>query len=243
VKALLLGASAGLARALAEALAAEGYAVLLAGGDARDLEATASHLRLRFGVQAATCDCRVGQDGWLERLAQALRDFGPPDAALFPIGAARDDDLGDLGLEAARGIVEVNFLAVAATVSGVLPAMLERGSGVIAGFGSVASARGRSRNVVYSAAKRALDSYFESLRHLTAATGVRIQYFHLGFVDTERNVGRRLLLPAAAPEVLARRIVRRLRGGSGSFYLPWYWRWIVLALRLLPGPLYRRLSF
>lgn len=243
MKVLIFGASAGLGRALAGTLAAEGHDLLLAGGDAMDLDATASDARLRFGVRAGTCACRVGREDWLESLGAALQSWGPPDALLFPIGAASDDDRGTLGLEAARGIVEVNFLAVAAVVSGVLPAMLARGSGIIAGFGSVASARGRGRNVVYSAAKRALDSYFESLRHLTAQSGIQVHFFHLGFLDTERNVGRRLLLPAAPVDAVARAIVRRLQRRGGVFYLPWYWRWIVLALRLLPWPLYRRLSF
>lgn len=243
MRVLILGASAGLGRAVAEALAAEGHELLLAGGDAMDLDATASHVRLRFGVQAETCACRVGGDGWLEGLAALLCAGGPPDVLMFPIGAASEDDRGTLGLEAARRILEINFLAVAATVSSVLPAMLARRAGVIAGFGSVASARGRSRNVMYSAAKRALESYFESLRHMAAGSGVRVQYFHLGYLDTEHNVGRRLLLPAAHPDAVARAVVRRLHGYDGVFYLPWYWRWIVLVLRLVPWPFYRRLSF
>lgn len=208
-----------------------------------DLDATASDIRLRFGTEVQTCPCRVGSEPWMDKVAALLRSSGPPEALLFPIGAASDEDRGMLDLESAQRILEINFLAVAATVSSVLPAMLARGSGVIAGFGSVASARGRGRNVVYSAAKRALESYFESLRHLTAESGVRVQYFHLGYLDTEGNVGRRLLFPPARPDRVARRIVHRLQGRGGVFYLPSYWRWVVMLLRLVPWPIYRRLSF
>ena len=44
-------------------------------------------------------------------------------------------------------------------------------------------------NVAYSAAKRALASFFESLRHACADTGVAVQFYVLGYMDTE--LGRR----------------------------------------------------
>ena len=48
---------------------------------------------------------------------------------------------------------------------------------------------GRSRNVAYSAAKRALASFFESLRHAFADSGVVVQFYVLGYMDTELAAG------------------------------------------------------
>lgn len=244
MKVLVFGASAGLGRHVAEALARNGHDVLLIGSDPRDLEATASDLRLRFNVRAETCVCRVGsEEDWLTPLTERVPIFGRLDALMFPIGASSECDQGFLGADEARRLLEVNFLAVAATISCVLPDMLRRRTGLITGFGSVASARGRGRNVIYSAAKRALESYFESLRHLTAGSGIRTQYYHLGYLDTQQTYGRRLPFPAADPARVARKIVDGLAEGEGVFYVPGYWRWIVFALRLIPWFLYRRLSF
>lgn len=231
-------------RQIAEALARRGHDLLMIASDYRDLEATANDLCLRFSVRVEPYVCQVRADNdWLNPLTSRIRTFGMLDALMFPIGASSEDDQGFLGLEEARRIVEINFLAVAATVSFTLPEMLRRGNGVIVGFGSVASARGRSRNVVYSAAKRALESYFESLRHLTAGSGVRIQYFHLGYLNTQQAFGRRLLFPVANPRKVAERIIEGLADREGVHYIPWYWKWVVMALRLMPWPIYRRLSF
>ena len=54
LKALVVGASAGVGRALSEALAQRGNALLLVASDARDLERQASHLRSMYSVQVAT---------------------------------------------------------------------------------------------------------------------------------------------------------------------------------------------
>ena len=231
-------------RYVAEAFARNGHDLLLIASDYRDLEATANDLCLRFGVRVEPCACQVGADkDWLNSLTNRIRTFGVLDALMFPIGASSEDDQGFLGLDETRRLVETNFLAVVATVSFALPNMLRGGKGVIAGFGSVASARGRSRNVVYSAAKRALESYFESLRHLTVGSGVRIQYFHLGYLNTQQAFGRRLLFPLADPSIVAQKIAVGVTGREGVFYIPWYWRWVVFALRLVPWFLYKRLSF
>lgn len=244
MKTFVLGASAGLGRCLAEELGRRGHDLFLVAGDSADLEATASDLRLRFGVSIRTCACRVAATGdWLKTVLAELEVFGDPDILMFPIGVASEDDRGLLDLHRSREMAEVNFLAVVATVSAALPGMLRRGSGTIVGFGSIASARGRSRNVVYSAMKRSLQSYFESLRHLTAGSGVCTQFFQVGYLQTEQNVGRRFLLPPADPQTLARDVVTNVGTREGVFFRPRYWRVIVLVLRLLPWFVFRRLSF
>ena len=54
MRALVVGASAGVGRALAEGLAARGYDLLLVASDQRDLDAEAAHLRLTHGVAVTT---------------------------------------------------------------------------------------------------------------------------------------------------------------------------------------------
>ncbi len=63
------------------------------------------------------------------------------------------------------------------------------------GFGSIAAARGRSGNVVHASSKRALESYFESLRHAWAGQGPRVQFYILGYLDTSLASGRTKLFP------------------------------------------------
>jgi short-subunit dehydrogenase len=243
VNAVVLGATAGVGRALAEELAVAGNALLLAGGDARDLAAEASHLR---AVHGARVECvafhACGDPDWMASIAEAAARLGPVDALLLPIGGSDERDTGVLETAAARQLLETNLLSVIALVTHFLPSFLARGSGCIVGFGSIAAARGRSTNVVYSAAKRALVSYFESLRHKTAGTAVRVQLYQLGYVDTQQTFGRALAIRPCSPARVARAVVKNLHRDVGTVYYPRYWALIACGVRTLPWFIFRRLK-
>jgi short-subunit dehydrogenase len=245
VNAVVVGASAGLGRALAEVLAAAGHDLVVAASDARDVEALASDLRVRRGVRVLAVAVDLGAAGAdLEPLVRAVDALGGPDALLLPIGwtaeAARDD--GTLDSATAERLVRANFLSVAAIVARLLPRMREREHARIVGFGSVAAARGRRQNLVYASSKRALQTYFEGLRHACAGTPVRVQYWVPGYLDTNLAFGRRTPLGRASPARLAARVVRRLGKGDAVVYHPGVWRVVCAAVAYLPWFLYRRLK-
>jgi short-subunit dehydrogenase len=124
----------------------------------------------------------------------------------------------------------------------VLPYLIGEGRGVIVGFGSVAAARGRSYKMSYSAAKRALESYFESLRHALSEQDIRVQFYIAGFLDTNMAYGLRTPLPKADAGRLADKVVRQLGNDVGVRYFPAWWRPICAALRVAPWWLVQRLS-
>ncbi|HEV8240579.1 MAG TPA: SDR family NAD(P)-dependent oxidoreductase [Thermoanaerobaculia bacterium] len=242
--AVVVGASAGLGRALAVELARSGRPLLLVASDRRDLDALAGDLSLRFGVAAKVLALDAADaDALAAGLRAAAAELPPVEALLLPIGTVDDGDTPLLEPARARRLIDVNFTAPAAAVRELLPGMLERHRGAVVGFGSVAAARGRSRNAVYAAAKRALASYFESLRHLAEPAGVAVAFYVLGYLDTRLAFGRRLLLPKGAPTAVARRVVRRLGRDRGVGYLPRFWYPLVLALKALPHAVYGRLDF
>lgn len=243
MRAAIIGATGGVGRALAEALARRGHHLLITATDPRDLEALRAHIELVHGISVQTAAACAGEESWADAVAQALGRYGPPDAVFFPIGLSSERDDCLLPPAQARMLVEVNFMTVIDVVTRVLPSMLERRRGWIVGFGSVAQDRGRSANAVYAASKRALTSYFESLRHRVAGTGVRVQLYQLGYVDTQQTFGKRLLFAPCSPRYVADRVVARLSRAGGVRYLPGYWRIVTLLLRWTPWAIYRRLKF
>lgn len=242
--AVVVGASAGLGRALAVELARAGRPLLLVASDARDLDALASDLGLRFGVTVKVLALDAADASALAAgLRAAVAELPPVEALLLPIGVVDDGDTPLLDAARAERLLAVNLEAPLAAVRELVPGMLERRRGNVVGFGSIAAARGRSRNAVYAAAKRALASFFESLRHLAEPTGVGVAFYVLGYLDTQLAFGRRLLLPKGNPAALARRVVRRLGRDRGTHHLPRFWYPVVLALKALPHAVYRRLDF
>lgn len=242
--AIIVGASAGLGRALAVELARRRRSLLLVASDARDLDAAAADLVVRFGVEVTSV---AGDAADPDALAASLRrgcaGRSDLDALLLPLGAIDDADEPLLDAAHARRLVDVNWLAVSAAVREVAPHLVARGAGSIVGFGSIAAVRGRTNNAVYAASKRALASYFESLRHALEPSGVCVSFYVLGYMDTALAYGRTLLLPKADPAAVARQVCDRLGRAPGTHFLPWFWRPVTAALRWLPWPLYRRLRF
>ncbi len=241
---LVVGASSGLGRALAERLAQDGRELLLVSSDARDLGALAADLRITRGV-AARCLALDAADH--ELLAARLGEAVPPgetvEGLLFPIGMVDDQDDGRLAAARGAELVAVNFLAVASVLSVFLPRLLSQGRGVVLGFSSVAAVRGRSRNVVYAAAKRALESCLDSVRHLAEPHGVCVGYYVLGYLDTNLAWGRPLPLGPADPRRLAERVCRELGRCRGRRYHPRLWAAVSFLLRALPWTVFRRMRF
>lgn len=240
---VVVGATAGVGRSLAEVLAANGEDLVLMASDPRDLAALASHIRTvhQRHVDTLVVDAARPHDA-VDALDRLLGDR-TPDHLFFPIGASRSDDQGGLGAAGASMLININLTTVIAIVARFLPRFVARSSGSIVGFGSVASVRGRSSNVVYAAAKRGLESYFESLRHLTSGTEIEVSFYRLGYVDSQQSYGQRLLFPKANPQSVARAVVANL-GRSGAFRsFPRYWRLIALVVALLPWPIFKRLQF
>ena len=244
MRALVIGASAGVGRALCEALGARGAALLLVASDTRDLDALAAHLRLVYNVevQTVTADAtRVAE--CVAKVGKAAAAFGTINSLYFPIGVSRTDDRGLLSIEQACAILNTNLAVVIGFATHFLPQLITLPRAHIVGFGSIAAVRGRKANVIYSVAKRGLESYFESLQHMMATTRVRVQFYRLGYVATQQSFGQQLLFPIVTPQQVARKVLRQLDKGNGRIFFPGYWSLLSLAVSFIPWRIYKKLDF
>jgi NAD(P)-dependent dehydrogenase (short-subunit alcohol dehydrogenase family) len=242
---LIIGASAGLGRALAQKLACAGNNLVLLASDQRDLQAMASDLGIRHYIKVETVAADVAlQAEFLEALAGAIDRLGGLDGIFCPIGAVHPQDRIPFNPSLVQHINNVNYSSVVSVISRFWDVLIERPhQTVIVGFGSVAFIRGRNSNACYAAAKRALSSFFESLRHAAVSTNILVQFYVLGYLDTNQAFGKRTLLPRANPNKLAGRIYKDLQKDFGVVYYPGYWRLIHLILRMLPWRVFKHLSF
>lgn len=244
MKSLILGATAGVGRALAESLARIGDDLVLVATDPQDLSALAAHIWCVYGRQVETVATDASSpQRCLDDIVEALEGRESPDRLLFPIGVSSLEDKGYLGARETNRLLNTNLAVIVAVTAHFLPGLMTQGSGSIIGFGSVAAVRGRSSNVVYAAAKRGLESYFQSLRQITAATNIEVSFYRLGYVDSQQSFGQTLRFPKAAPEAVSREVVRNLAHGGGFRSFPQYWAGIAWAVSLLPWALFKRIRF
>jgi len=116
-----------------------------------------------------------------------------------------------------------------------------QGRGAIVVISSPAADRGRASNYVYGAAKASVSVFASGLRNRLQAKGVRVVTVSPGFVDTPMTADFPKGPLWATPQAVAKDIERAIDSGFGVIYTPWFWRWIMQIIRLIPERLFVRL--
>lgn len=239
---LILGATSAIARATAAAFAGSGYALYLASRDEDELQRIAADLRLRYGVEVRhgvfDAEATATHEVFFQSVVTAMPNLRGVVLAFGYLGdqmAARDFKLGEK-------VIAANFTGAASILSHCANYFEPLKRGFIVGISSVAGDRGRQSNYVYGAAKGALSLYLQGLRNRLYASGVRVITVKPGFVDTAMTYGLPGLFLVASPQDIGARIVRALDKSADVVYLPWFWRYIMLIIRHIPEPVFKRLK-
>jgi short-subunit dehydrogenase len=245
MKAVFLGATKGMGRALARLLAQRGDRVFLLGRDLDDLQRSATDLEL-FGaagsVGIAPCDLLDPNTfaPALEAAAVALEGF---DTVIVTAGLFATQD----GLEADTGLtarlLTADFTNTILFCEVARKRLLAAGGGTLCVFSSVAGERGRKPVILYGAAKAGLSHYLEGLDHKFRAQGLRTIAVKPGFVKTAMTVGLPAPPFAAEADDVARAVLKAIDRGTPEVYAPGIWRWIMLLIRSLPRTIMRRIAF
>ena len=177
----------------------------------------------------------------------SLQTPAPPDVVLVAFGLLPDQDACEQNLQANADAQWINGVAPALYAEALANAMQQAGRGAVAVIGSVAGDRGRKSNYVYGAAKGLVARYMQGLQHRLALqkSPVRAVLIKPGPTDTpmtahlKTGTGRASM---AAPEEVARCIVRGIDRGRAVVYAPGKWALIMLIVRCLPDFVFRRIN-
>jgi len=239
--ALILGATSDIGRAAARALATDGYAIQLAGRDRHAVERERDDLAVR-GDRAVTAHILDITDSCAHRAF--IDGLAPlPDVVVCVVGtmgAQRDNERDPA--QAAR-VIATNYTAPAQLLGDFAERFAERGSGVIVGISSVAGDRGRAKNYIYGSAKAGFTAFLSGMRNRFARTGIHVATIKPGFVRTRMTEGLDLpgaltARPERVGEAVRRAVVRR----KDVVYVLPIWRLIMLIIRAIPEPIFKRLD-
>lgn len=238
---IIIGATSAIAQALARQLAARGARLALWGRSREKLEIVAADLRAR----GATVEVDVFD----------FNDFSQPQAALDRAAARCEWDAafvchGSLGdqkscerdFTAAESELRTNCLGAISFLTVLANYFEKRGRGTLAAISSVAGDRGRQSNYVYGTAKAALSTFLQGLRNRLYPKGVHVLTIKPGFVDTPMTAHLKKGILFASPEKIARDILKAVDKKKSVLYTPWFWRWIMLVIKLIPEGIFRRLK-
>jgi short-subunit dehydrogenase len=241
----IFGATSAIAEQVARRFAVRGSRFFLVARDPTRLERIAADLAIRGAASVHTHSADFDEPAALEPMLEAMeRAVGVPEIVLVAFGTLGDQAAIARDVEAVRRSLTTNFSSPACLVSALAEKMERAGRGLVAVITSVAGERGRASNYVYGSAKAGLSTFLEGLRQRLAPSGVQVLDIRPGPVDTPmtREIGRGGPL-LASPERVAGDIERAIDRRRALLYTPWFWRWIMLVIRLLPEPIFHRLRF
>jgi len=217
---LVTGASSGIGRATALALARLGATVVAAGRNAAALEEVAA----ATGASAVVAD--LTEEGEARRLVAAvLERHGRLDALVNNAGVGAAGGLGTLAEADLTRLVATNLTAPLALVAAALPGMLEHHRGRIVNVASIVGFTGNREETAYSATKAGLIGFTRSLRQEVASTGIRVSLVVPGVIDTPFFATRgapyaRSWPKPQPPERVASAIVAALIDGQPEVFVP-----------------------
>ena len=239
--ALVTGASSGIGRATAVALARADARVLVHG---RDPGRTAEVAGLVDGTPLLADLAEPGAA--YDLAARALAVHGRVDLLVANAGAGLSAPFTSIDPTEIDRLLAVDLVSPIRLVRAVLPAMVERGCGWVVVVASVAARTGVAGEAVYSAAKAGLDTFAESVRLELAGTGVGVTVLMPGVVDTRffEVRGRRSVrrVPrAVSAEQVAEGIVHAITHDRPEVWVPRWLRVAPMVRGVSPG-LFRALS-
>lgn len=240
---LIIGATSAIAEATARIFAQRGAALHLLARNPDRLAAVAADLRMRGAAEVTEglldASDSEAQGPGLEAAYEAL---GLPDIVLIAYGDLPDQKACEADAGRALEALTLNGTSVIALLTRLSGPMEERGEGILAVISSVAGDRGRQSNAYYGAAKGMVSIFLSGLRNRLHDKGVQVITIKPGFVDTPMTAAFDKGPLWASPDSIAKGIVKAIDKRKDVVYLPWFWRWIMLVIRLIPEPLFKRMK-
>lgn len=241
---LIIGATSAIATACARLWAEQGTEFFLVARNMEKLEQTAADLQAR-GAKTVTLHCMDATDlaahhAMLESCLSAMQQI---DIALIAHGTLPDQKACEQDVTTAMQEFANNGSSVIALLTLLANQLEIQRCGTLAVISSVAGDRGRPSNYLYGTAKAAVSTFCEGLRARLFKVGAHVMTIKPGFVDTPMTQG--LPLPTALvakPEQVAQRIVKGIERKASTLYTPGFWALIMLIIRSIPTPLFKRMA-
>lgn len=233
-KAIVIGATSGIGRALARLLAERGYGVGVTG---RRLELLRELRGELPGESYAKEMDLAAPDEARKALRELLQEMGEVDLVVVNAGIRPETE--EPAWEPQAATIAVNVAGFVAMADEACQYFRARGGGHLVGISSIAGLRGRWSTPVYNASKAFVSIYLEGLRQRFQKEGAAVWVTDVrpGLVDTALVAGRRLVW-AASPETAARQMLAAIMKRRRHVYVTRRWRLVAWFMKHLPAPLY-----
>ncbi len=233
---IIIGATSGIGREVANIYIAQGWKVGVAGRRAQELEA----LRLTAPEQVFTQVLDVTEDNAQQKLHTLIEQIGSMDVFLLSSGIGKQNYSLQTDIELATAATNVEgFIRM---TNAAFHYFEKQGHGHLAIISSIAGTKGLGAAAAYSATKRFQNTYIEALEQLARMNNLNISFTDIrpGFVATPllKDDSYPLLMKATK---VAHQIVKAIDKKKRIVIIDWKYRILVFFWRLIPKGIWLRL--
>ncbi len=215
LQAIVTGASSGIGKATALALAEAKINLALVSRSSHKLEAVAHEVK-NLGVEAKIYPLDLAKiDRVKDAIAAIGDDFGAIDILINNAGMGYTNSLAETSLTDWQQVINLNVTSVFQCIQGILPQMRDRAKGTIINVASIAAYNAFPDWGAYSVSKAALVALSKTLAVEERANGIRVVVISPGAVNTpiwdtdtvQADFNREAML---TPEIVAQSILHAI---------------------------------
>jgi decaprenylphospho-beta-D-erythro-pentofuranosid-2-ulose 2-reductase len=240
---LVLGGYSEIGLAIATRLAGPRQAtVVLAGRDQARLDEAAGQVRAAGARRVETLPFDATDTASHEKFVDTAHELvGDIDVVVIAFGLLGDQEADAAGGDGAVRLLEANYVGAVSVALPVARLLRRQGHGTLVVLSSVAGERVRKANFIYGSTKAALDGFAQGLGDAMAGSGANVLIVRPGFVIGRMTEGMDPAPLATTPDKVADATVAALAAGREVVYVPGPLRFLFMAFRHLPRPIWRRL--
>lgn len=244
--AIIFGANSDIANKLVHKLARKGFNLCLCSRNKELLELNALDIRNRYQVKVKVeiIDFTIDNIYLHETvLPQIVHNFAETiDLICIAHGFLPKQELCSTKINDELNNLQVNAVSIITICNYFANYMRRQKDGVIAVISSVAGLRGRQSNYSYGAAKGLLNTYLQGLRNSLFPDNVHVLTIIPGFVDSKMTKEFTKGFLWVKPEKVADDIYRAIIKKKDIIFTPWFWKYIMKIVCLIPERIFKRMK-
>jgi short-subunit dehydrogenase len=244
---LIIGATSVLAQETAKIFARENSSFALVARHKEKLDTVADNLERCGAAKVVKIVMDVEEVCRYESvLKEAIDALGGLDIAFLAHGCAHEQYACEHDLQLLSKEIQTNFTSTASLLMLIADFFEKQRGGVIAVISSVAGDRGRKAQYIYGSCKAALTVFLQGLRQRLHLSNVTVVTIKAGLADTPftahvKNRANKILFVKS--EVIARDIYKAIKNRKDEIYVPWFWKYIMISVKMIPESIFKRMNF